>query len=85
MKDIYPKVKPEDFPELFTKHMSAMTEHGLERKSDIAAQLAWRDARIEALQKMLYGVASIQEIICGLQEDLQSTLSMYQEGSPGCG
>lgn len=82
---LYPKVNPEDFADLYVKHVSAMTEENLTKKSDIAAQLAWRDARIEALQKMLYGVASIQEIICGLQEDLQSALSLYQEGSPGCG
>lgn len=65
---LYPKVNPEDFADLYAKHVSAMTEENLSKKSDIAAQLAWRDARIEALQ-----------------EDLQSTLSMYQEGSPGCG
>ena len=60
---LYPKVNPEDFADLYTKHVSAMTEENLTKKSDIAAQLAWRDARIEALQKMLYGVTSIQEVI----------------------
>lgn len=64
MKDIYPKVKPEDFPELFTQHMSAMTEHGLERKSDIAAQLAWRDA-------LLAKMSSLEERVRYLEKDVR--------------
>jgi len=31
----------------YSRHVSAMTSEGLDRKSDIAAELAWRDAEIE--------------------------------------
>ena len=48
---LYPKVKPEDFADLYTKHVAAMTEEKLEKKSDIAMQLAWRDVRILELQE----------------------------------
>lgn len=34
----------------YTKHVSAMTSEGLHSKSDIAAELAWRDAEIERLR-----------------------------------
>lgn len=41
-----------DSDELFghyARHVNAMTAEGLHGKSDIAAELAWRDARIEEL------------------------------------
>lgn len=34
----------------YTKHLSAMTGEGLHSKADIAAELAYRDARIEELE-----------------------------------
>lgn len=34
---------------LFNKHLSAMTAEGLFKKSDIAAELAWRDYLIQKL------------------------------------
>lgn len=37
------------FPELYGKHIDAMTREGLYSKSDIAAELAYRDNRINAL------------------------------------
>lgn len=67
VKDIYPKVKPEDFPDLFTQHMSAMTEHGLERKSDIAAQLAWRDAKLAEMRDLEDRVAYLESIVSTLE------------------
>lgn len=38
------------FNNIYCKHVSAMTREGLYEKSDIAAELAWRDAIILALQ-----------------------------------
>lgn len=37
----------------YDKHARAMTAEGLYRKSQIAAELAWRDSRIEELQAAL--------------------------------
>lgn len=34
----------------YAKHVQAMTAEGLHEKSDIAAELAWRDAQIEGLR-----------------------------------
>jgi hypothetical protein len=39
--------------EHYLRHVSAMTGEGLHAKSDIAAELAWRDAEIERLQALL--------------------------------
>lgn len=46
---MYPKLNPQEFPELFTAHMSAMTTEQLNSKSQIATQLAYRDMQIEKL------------------------------------
>ena len=35
----------------YCRHVSAMTEEGLHAKSDIAAELAWRDMEIDRLRK----------------------------------
>jgi len=37
----------------YSKHVSAMTSESLHSKSDIAAELAWRDLRIDLLQTQL--------------------------------
>lgn len=36
----------------YSRHISAMTREGLHSKSDIAAELAWRDARIAELESI---------------------------------
>lgn len=41
--------------EHYLRHVSAMTGEGLHAKSDIAAELAWRDAEIERLRSVLLG------------------------------
>ena len=43
----------EELGEYYTKHLSAMTSEGLHSKSDIAAELAYRDYVIDKLWKML--------------------------------
>lgn len=40
-----------DLGEYYTKHISAMTLENLRSKSDIAAELAFRDAEIDRLKK----------------------------------
>ena len=37
---------PRSMGKFYTKHISAMTEEGLYEKSDIAAELAWRDMQL---------------------------------------
>lgn len=58
---MYPKCNPEEFPELFTAHMSAMTTEKLESKSAIAAQLAYRDHQIQTLLKTAAILAGVAE------------------------
>lgn len=40
-----------DLGEYYTKHISAMTSENLRSKSDIASELAFRDAEIDRLKK----------------------------------
>ena len=49
--------------EHYLRHVSAMTGEGLHAKSDIAAELAWRDARIDRLEQALLDIAEIAEHI----------------------
>jgi len=39
--------------EFYMRHVSAMTGEGLHQKSDIAAELGYRDMRIDILEKLL--------------------------------
>ena len=43
----YAKRDPLDLMNYYIRHIFAMTAEGLHEKSDIAAELAWRDKRIE--------------------------------------
>ena len=40
---LYPKQNPQEFPELFSAHMTAVTTEQLQSKSQIVTQLAYRD------------------------------------------
>lgn len=46
----------EQLGEHYVKHVAAMTAEGLHAKSDIAAELAWRDQRIASLTAELEAV-----------------------------
>ena len=46
----------------YSRHIEAMTSEGLHSKSDIAAELAWRDSEIDRLKNELADVAD--ERIC---------------------
>lgn len=50
---LYAKRDAESLGEHYTRHVAAMTAEGLHDKSDIAAELAWRDAEIERLRARL--------------------------------
>ncbi len=43
---LYPDQDHAALGDLYIRHVEAMTAEGLHAKSDIAAQLAWRDAEI---------------------------------------
>lgn len=43
----------------YCRHVSAMTREGLDSKSDIAAELGWRDMQIATLQLKLDALAAI--------------------------
>jgi hypothetical protein len=47
---LYPKHDPSKLEPHYCEHVSGMAEWGLHAKSDIAIQLAWRDARIAELE-----------------------------------
>lgn len=49
-RELYPKHDAEQLGEWYARHFEAMTAEGLHGKSDIAAQLAWRDKKIAALE-----------------------------------
>jgi hypothetical protein len=49
----YPPQDAEQLGQHYINHVDAMTTEALNRKSDIAAQLAWRDQQIESLKAQL--------------------------------
>jgi hypothetical protein len=53
MSNQYAKRDHRALGEHYLRHVSAMTGEGLHAKSDIAAELAWRDAEIERLRSGL--------------------------------
>jgi len=62
MKKLYAQRDIELLGEHYIKHVSAMTGEGLHKKSDIAAELAWRDAEIERLKIQMHDYAVRQSI-----------------------
>ena len=56
MSNQYAKRDHRALGEHYLRHVSAMTGEGLHAKSDIAAELAWRDAEIERLRAELFFV-----------------------------
>jgi|1_EtaG_2_1085319.scaffolds.fasta_scaffold275152_1 hypothetical protein len=50
--------------EIYSKHIHAMTSELLHSKSDIAAELAWRDYRIAALKEQLEEIESEARVMC---------------------
>ena len=73
MSDLYAErdiIKQEEF---YTRHVSAMTKEGLDRKSDIAAELAHRDITVSNQQKHIEAlqarVAELYDLIKYAQVD----------------
>lgn len=50
MSHLYDIRDTDEFPDLYIAHVSAMTTERLHKKSEIAAELAWRDKRIAELE-----------------------------------
>ena len=50
---LYAKRDKEALGDYYVRHVSAMTGEGLHWKSDIAAELAWRDRQIDELKRQL--------------------------------
>lgn len=49
----------------YSRHISAMTSEGLHSKSDIAAELAWRDARIAELEARTVNLPDLRQVVSG--------------------
>lgn len=47
----------------YCKHLSAMTEYKLEKKSDIAAELAYRDFKIDRLKRQLQNIVDNDSVL----------------------
>ena len=58
IKQYYPEIYARDLGQHYLNHVSAMTVEKLHSKSDIAIQLAWRDAEVERLE---YAVEAMQD------------------------
>jgi hypothetical protein len=68
VSDLYAErdiIKQEEF---YTRHVSAMTKEGLDRKSDIAAELAHRDITVSNQQKH---IEALQARVAELESDEQ--------------
>lgn len=60
----YDRRDKEDLGELFTRHLTAMTDENLYMKGDIAAELAWRDKCIADLGgKLRLFEAQLRELL----------------------
>lgn len=55
---LYPEQDIEMLGDYYIRHVEAMTAEGLHEKSDIAAQLAWRDREIERLKAVVEAAAA---------------------------
>lgn len=66
---------PEELEPYYTRHVMAMTEEGLHSKSDIAAELAYRDIMIvEIIEGFLKGLKFSSEHT----EQFEAILDIYQ-------
>lgn len=65
-KALYPKQDAEQLGKWYARHLEAMTAEGLHSKSDIAAQLAWRDKKIslqrDAMNELSAAVLSLKYV-----------------------
>jgi len=64
MSRTYPDVDPMTLEPHYCRHVEAMTAEGLHEKSEIAAQLAWRDQEIERLRAL---VRRAVDVVPGLE------------------
>lgn len=65
--------------QLYVDHVGAMTSEGLHSKSDIAAELAWRDLRIHDLAKRLEEVTDVADALGDSVSRLSAKVSHREE------
>ena len=80
MSDLYAErdiIKQEEF---YTRHVSAMTKEGLDRKSDIAAELAHRDITVSNQQKHIEALqAQVVELVAVAVSDKDAPARIDRE------
>ena len=62
MKPAYKVRDIENLEPHYSRHLDQMTKENLISKSDIAGELAYRDMRIEKLEKVLWGIYGDENI-----------------------
>src|SRR4051812_17217646 len=62
MRVLYPPQDAWALGEHYLRHVTGMLREGLESKSDIAAQLAWRDAEIVRLRSQVSNINLYMEL-----------------------
>jgi hypothetical protein len=75
----YPEHDPSKLEPHYCEHVSAMTSEGLHAKSDIAIQLAWRDAEIERLTAILLHV---NNSLAGADQDTEHQIDSHADTLP---
>lgn len=70
MTKLYPPQRPWELEPYYCRHVEAMTAEGLHEKSDIAAQLAWRDKRIAELESTRASASKSVEALASRLLDL---------------
>ena len=60
----------------YAKHVQAMTAEGLHEKSDIAAELAWRDAQLESCNTQLAELRDVATDLLGQINNVDGTAQL---------
>lgn len=76
MPKLYADREPMDLGEHYPRHVQAMTAEQLHDKCAIAAELAWRDQRLEAISRIVR-----RAIACGQLEKLEDA-KRYLDDEP---
>jgi len=75
----YAKRDAIDLEPHYSKHVGAMTREALHSKADIAAELAWRDARIADLETKLRVCSEQFDAVAGMNDENVRLAGMVAE------
>ncbi len=81
---LYPKQNSEALGEMYIRHVEAMTAEKLHEKSDIAAQLAWRDKALHESNRMMKALDAILDMhedamfICGSDDEDKTNAAIHE-------